>query len=283
MLPYNSFEFFVIMALFIATPAVLKLFLKNRSYKYVLAALNFGYLSILFPQPYHFFSLIIYSYFIVWLFSDVLKVKNKLYGVLALIIPLMLVKFGIKAGGMNEWLPFAGLSYASFRFVGYYMDKSPDEKITDFVTYFNFLSFIPTVFIGPIDRLGRFKASQDNGFTAIAGDNFVSGWNSFVKGLAFKFIFAELIDRYWLNLFPEGSNEFLHVANSMYAYYFYLFFDFAGYSWMALGIGKMMGMAVPVNFTNPFLAQNPPDFWKKWHISLGDWLKDYFFSLFTCF
>jgi len=68
------------------------------------------------------------------------------------------------------------------------------------------------------------------------------------------------------------------MANNMYAYYFYLFFDFAGYSWMALGIGKMMGMTVPVNFTNPFVAVNPQDFWRRFHISLGDWLKDYFFT-----
>ena len=64
----------------------------------------------------------------------------------------------------------------------------------------------------------------------------------------------------------------------MYAYYFYLFFDFAGYSFMALGIGKMMGIKVPVNFTNPFVAVNPQDFWRRFHISLGEWLKDYFFT-----
>ncbi|MBK7888692.1 MAG: hypothetical protein IPJ86_15835 [Bacteroidetes bacterium] len=68
------------------------------------------------------------------------------------------------------------------------------------------------------------------------------------------------------------------MASTMYAYYAYLFFDFAGYSCMAIGIGKMMGMQVPVNFTNPFLAVNPQDFWRRFHITLGAWLKDYFFT-----
>jgi len=158
------------------------------------------------------------------------------------------------------------------------MDKAPDEKIVNVTTYFNFLSFTPTMLIGPLDRLNRFKSSEDNGFAAINADNFLIGWDNFVKGLAFKYICAELVDRYWLNIFPEESTEVLHMANTMYAYYFYLFFDFAGYSFMALGIGKMMGIIVSVNFTNPFLAQNPPDFWKRFHISLGDWLKDYFFT-----
>ena len=266
------------MALFVMIPAVLKNFMKPEHYKYVLAFLNFAFLTIWFPQPWHFFALVVYSYFLIWLLSDKLNVQNRIYGVLLLLLPMLLVKFDIRGGDMNKWLPFAGLSYASFRFMGYYMDKAPEEKIVNVASYFNFLSFTPTMLIGPIDRMNRFKASEDNGFAAITTDNFLAGWNAFTKGLVFKYICAELIDRYWLNIFPEESKELLHMANTMYAYYFYLFFDFAGYSFMALGIGKMMGIIVPVNFTNPFFARNPPDFWKRFHISLGDWLKDYFFT-----
>jgi membrane protein involved in D-alanine export len=158
------------------------------------------------------------------------------------------------------------------------MDKAPGEKMADFISYFNFLSFTPTILIGPIERYGRFKASQDKGFLSVNSENFIIGWNALVKGIVFKYILAEVIDRYWLRLCPESSKELLFMANNMYAYYFYLFFDFAGYSLMALGIGKMMGMSVPVNFTNPFIAVNPQDFWRRFHISLGEWLKDYFFT-----
>ena len=199
-----------------------------------------------------------------------------------MLIPMLLVKFDIRFFSypfeLNKIISFAGLSYASFRMISYYMDHVPGEKQADFISYFNFLAFTPTILIGPIDRFRRFKNSQDNGFNFVTTNNFISGWNSLVKGVVFKFIMAELIQRYWLSLFPAESTHWLHMINGMYAYYLFLFFDFAGYSFMALGIGKMMGIAVPVNFTNPFVATNPQDFWKRFHISLGDWLKDYFFS-----
>ena len=104
------------------------------------------------------------------------------------------------------------------------------------------------------------------------------GWHALIKGIAFKYVLAEIVERYWLHQFDAGSKEIIFMLNTMYGYYFYLFFDFAGYSFMALGIGKMLGMNVPVNFTNPFLAVNPQDFWRRFHISLGDWLKEYFFT-----
>jgi len=188
------------------------------------------------------------------------------------------IRFNFYPFEMNNILSFAGLSYASFRIMGYYMDKAPDEEMTDFISYFNFLSFTPTLLIGPIDKFRRFKTSQDTGFINITTENFIIGWNALVKGIVFKFIFAEVVDRYWMNIFPSTGKEILYMANNMYSYYFYLFFDFAGYSLMALGIGKMMGMNVPVNFTNPFIAVNPQDFWRRFHISLGEWLKDYFFT-----
>jgi membrane protein involved in D-alanine export len=282
MLPFSSYEFFIIMAIFIALLAVCKFFLADYHYKYVLFFLNAVFLVTVYPHPVHFFLLIAYAYFFTWLIADVLKVEKKIIGILVLLLPMLLVKFDIRFDfypfEMNNLLSFAGLSYASFRIVGYYMDKSPAAKMTDLVTYFNFLSFTPTLLIGPIDKHARFQASQNTGFSTINEDNFIIGWNAFVKGLAFKYIMAELIDRYWLQISDPSSKEVLYMANNMYAYYFYLFFDFAGYSWMALGIGKMMGMQVPVNFTNPFVAVNPQDFWRRFHISLGDWLKEYFFT-----
>ena len=67
------------------------------------------------------------------------------------------------------------------------------------------------------------------------------------------------------------------MLKDMYGYTAYLYFDFAGYSLMAIGLGRMMGVELPKNFDKPWLTQNAPEFWKRWHISLGDWLRDYFF------
>jgi membrane protein involved in D-alanine export len=282
MLPFSSYEFFIIMAIFIVLIAACKLVVADKNYKYVLLLFNAAFLLLVYPKPLHFLLLIGYSYFMTWFLSDVLKVKKKITGILLLLLPMLLVKFDIRFDfypfEMNNILSFAGLSYASFRIVGYFMDKAPNDKITDIATYFNFLSFTPTLLIGPIDKHARFKASQSRGFSNITEENFIAGWNAVVKGIAFKYVIAELISRYWLNVYDPASKEAWHMLNNMYSYYIYLFFDFAGYSWMALGIGKMMGMQVPVNFTNPFVAVNPQDFWKRFHISLGDWLKEYFFT-----
>jgi membrane protein involved in D-alanine export len=195
---------------------------------------------------------------------------------------MLLVKFDIRIATypfeLNNLLSFAGLSYASFRIMGYYMDKGPDEKISDALTYFNFLAFTPTLLIGPIDKYSRFKNSQEQGFSSINSTNFIAGFDALIKGIAFKYIFAELVQRYCLSVVDKESSELLPMLITMYGYYVYLFFDFAGYSLLALGIGKMMGMEVPINFTNPFVALNPQDFWRRFHISLGDWLRTYFFT-----
>jgi membrane protein involved in D-alanine export len=282
MLPFSSFEFFVIMAAFIAIIVVCKYLIADKWYKYVLALLNALFLIVIYPKPIHFLSLIVFSYLITYLASDIFRFRKKIWGILLLLLPMLIVKFDIRFDfypfKINDIISFAGLSYASFRIMGYYMDKAPVDKMAEPITYFNFLSFTPTLLIGPIERYNRFRNSQELGFSNVNADNFILGWKALIKGIAFKYVVAEVIDRYWLNIFPHESKQLLHMANNMYAYYFYLFFDFAGYSFMALGIGKMLGIAVPLNFRNPFFSVNPQDFWRKFHISLGEWLKDYFFT-----
>ena len=90
--------------------------------------------------------------------------------------------------------------------------------------------------------------------------------------------FAEFVNRFWLSGIDEHSTAILDMINSAYSYTVYLFFDFAGYSAMAVGISIMMGINVPMNFNHPYLAPNPQDFWRRFHITLGTWLTDYFFK-----
>lgn len=282
MLPFSSYEFFIIMGIWIAVLAVCKKIVADKNYNHVLTCLNALFLIIIYPKPLHFLLLIIYAYSLTFLLTEVIVIRKKILGILLLLLPMLIVKLDIRFDfypfELNRWMSFAGLSYASFRIIGYYMDKAPGQKMTDVFSYFNFLAFTPTLLIGPIDKFSRFKASLDRGFSNINVGQFITGWNALVKGIAFKYVLAELVDRCWLNVYDPHNEELTAMINTMYSYYFYLFFDFAGYSFMALGIGKMMGVHVPVNFTNPFVAVNPQDFWRRFHISLGDWLKEYFFS-----
>jgi membrane protein involved in D-alanine export len=180
----------------------------------------------------------------------------------------------------NEFISFAGLSYITFRIVSVYMDALPQAKPVNFFRYISFLIFTPSLLIGPIDRFNRFSADLDGGYNRLNSTRFLEGWQILVFGVLHKFIIAEVINRYWLGPIDAGSKEFWVMMNSMYAYYAYLYFDFAGYSAMAVGLGKIMGIDVPINFNKPFLAVNPQDYWRRWHKSLGDWLKDYFFMPF---
>lgn len=164
MVPFSTYEFLIIMAMFIAVLWICKFFVAERFYKYILAGLNALYLIVFFPQPWHFLALIVYSWLLIYVFTEKVVPKKKIWGILLLLMPMLCVKFDIRFSSypfkLNEWISFAGLSYASFKIVGYYMDKAPTEKMTDGITWFNFLSFTPTLLIGPIERLSRFKATQ---------------------------------------------------------------------------------------------------------------------------
>lgn len=282
MLPFSAAEFFILMGLHIAILWGAKFVLRDTAYRYVLAVLNLLYIVVLFPKPLHLLTFLVYAYGMTYLNLSVFRFRKKIWGVLLLLLPLIFVKADIRVHyypfKLSEWASFAGLSYGAFRIVGHYMDCAPGAKMPPVFSYFNFVTFTPTLLIGPIERFSRYVKSEATGFSNITGENFSAGFDMLVKGVAFKYVCAELVDRYWLQAFPAESTAAVHVMSTMYAYYAFLFFDFAGYSWMAAGIGKMMGITVPQNFRNPFVAVNPQDFWQRFHISLGEWLKDYFFT-----
>jgi membrane protein involved in D-alanine export len=189
---------------------------------------------------------------------------------------MVLIKANVKDMTM---ISFAGLSYVTFRVIQLFFDndKEHSEKPVNIFDFLVFMLFPATLLIGPIDRFNRFKGDLDNGFGNMNATRASEGLDDFVLGLLQKFILAELVNRYWMTRINTDSRALADMLNMMYAYSVYLYFDFAGYSNMAMGVGKMFGIDVPFNFNKPYLAINPQDFWKRWHASLGDWLRDYFF------
>jgi len=283
MLPFASIDFF----LFLAGTVILMLgckylFKRWISFPGTIIILSLLYLLFFYPKPLHVFLLVGWAYLITTLFISFLKVRNKLTGILLLLIPLVLVKLNIHFDTypfiLNDLISFAGLSYISFRILSLYMDLEPGDKPVNFVRYLSYLTFTPTILIGPIDRFEHFSKDLDGGYPQVNAPGFKQAMDWMLYGLIYKFVIAELISRYWLDIFVPESRWWLDMIMNMYGYYLYLFFDFAGYSYMAMGAGKMLGMNVPLNFNFPFLARNPQDFWRRFHITLGDWLKDYFFT-----
>ena len=99
------------------------------------------------------------------------------------------------------------------------------------------------------------------------------------RGFLYKFILAALIKQYWLER-AASSGSFAALVSYMYAYSFYLFFDFAGYSAFAIAVSYLFGVHTPENFDRPFLARNIRDFWNRWHITLSFWFRDHVYMRF---
>ena len=260
--------------LFLALLVLLKFSVQKMfSFRTSLLFITAIYISFFFPGKLHALVFMAWSYGIYYLFEYVFRVSNKLWGSLLLALPMVF----IKADLFTSFIQFAGLSYITFRVIQIYIDNTNTNKPVNIFDFLIFMLFPPTLLIGPIDRFQRFRNDLAGGWAQLNGNRLLSGFEMIVLGVLQKFVLAELVNRYWLKNLDPGSHETTDMLSNMYAYSFFLFFDFAGYSSLACGLGRMFGIDVPENFTAPFLARNPQDFWKRWHITLGDWLRDYIF------
>jgi len=194
--------------------------------------------------------------------------------------PLGLIKLG------EVWQPFSlfrlmGASYMSFRAVQVLLDIY-DERLQKLrpVALGYFLLFFPAVSSGPIDRYRRFLSDLDRPpdrehyRTLLA-----QGIWKLAGGCVSAVVISGFIQQYWLAALPASG--FGATLSYMYGYTFYLFFNFAGYSSMAIGTGYLLGIQMPENFNQPFLSVDMKDFWSRWHISLSTWLRDYLYSRFV--
>ena len=197
------------------------------------------------------------------------------------ILPLTLHKILIAANGNAGMLAFAGISYMTFKAAqiiieisdGIIKELRPDE-------YFYLMLFFPTLISGPIDRSRRFEEDirrtiPREEYLEMAG----TGLFKILLGMVYKLAVASVIYLIMNNFGMELSLRSAVIY--MYTYGFYLFFDFAGYSLMAIGTGYLLGIKVPDNFNRPFLSRDIQEFWNRWHITLSHWLRDYVFSRIT--
>lgn len=287
-LPFTSSWFFIYLLATVVLFVLVKwLFQKRIKYSYLVAFSSFFYLVLLFPKPIQFIGVLVYYYLIYYLFGRMMKYQKLLLPVILLALPMIFMKvIGIfpedslingKAGLAANIFQIAGLSYITFKVIQLYIDEKDREQTVSILHFFNFTAFVPTLLIGPIDRYNRFTSNVEKGCDEINLSNFAKGYDSFVKGILYKFIIGEAIRRLVLSHLVDDGSLMYHLSY-MYTYLFYLFFDFAGYCLLAIGFGNFIGIDVPFNFDKPFLAVNPKEFWKRWHKTLGDWLNDYFFK-----
>lgn len=173
-----------------------------------------------------------------------------------------------------------GISFYTFQIISYAVDVyrrkvKPLNSILDFGFY---VSFFPQLVAGPIVRAESF-VPQISKPTVITKDDFNAGTYLILKGLIKKMIFADYIAMHFLDRVFDAPEMFSGFANlmAMIGYSLQIYGDFAGYTDIAIGLALLMGFKLPINFNSPYKATNAGDYWKRWHISLSTWLRDYLY------
>jgi D-alanyl-lipoteichoic acid acyltransferase DltB (MBOAT superfamily) len=224
------------------------------------------------------------------------RYKNKavfVAGYVLTLLPLLIFKYAnfvlenvnvlLSSLGLDEmevhfsWVIPLGISFFTFQALGYLFDvyKGKFQTERDFLDYMLFVGFFPQVASGPISKacelLPQIKRPRP-----IAPEMMSAGFKTLLWGYFMKVVFADRIalyvDEVYLN-FPYLSG--LNCLVGSIGYSLQIYGDFAGYSLMAVGIGRLFGFELINNFQRPYFSTSVTDFWRRWHISLSRWLKDY--------
>jgi alginate O-acetyltransferase complex protein AlgI len=175
---------------------------------------------------------------------------------------------------------FIGVSYFSFKMI-HFLVESFRRKVerTHPLDFFNYILFFPGFISGPINRTNHFVAQLHAPVGSRTGQDLKRGAERIVHGLFKKFVLVPIFFPYILNAQGRdlASLSVLDLVVGLYAYAFYFYCDFSGYSDMAIGCARLMGLELPENFNNPFLKRNIRELWTNWHMSLTSWLVDYIY------
>lgn len=275
---FEGNEFFLLLFVVLLIGFVLNYFGKRKDY-YILS------LSILFAgaiygksksMVVYLLAFIVYQYVLVFIAQ---RMDSKRLKPLVMLSILPLVVNKVFAITQLHLLAFIGISYMSFKTIQIMLEISDGlikEKIS-VKDYLQFLLFFPTVSSGPIDRSRRFlkeinEVMPRKDYLELAGD----GIYRIVLGLLYKVVLSTYV--YQILLALSNTGTVVYSIKYMYLYTLYLFFDFAGYSLMAVGSSNVLGIQTPMNFNKPFLSIDIKDFWTRWHITLSTWLRDFVFS-----
>ena len=171
-----------------------------------------------------------------------------------------------------------GISFYTFESLSYtinvYRGERASRSLLDFAL---FLSFFPHLVAGPIVRPRAFLPQLVERPTVVGPEierALVRIAQGFLKKVLLADVLGQYVDAVWTDMayYPSAN-----VLLAFYAYAFQIYFDFSGYTDIALGVSQLFGLKLPENFDRPYLSQSPREFWQRWHISLSTWLRDYLY------
>ncbi len=216
------------------------------------------------------------------------------------IIGLILVFLAIKVPALAYWVSYGirslthqslaqakaidlhwlGFSYVAFRIIHTLRDRQMGRlPAVDLAEYITYVIFFPAFTAGPIDRIERFVKDLRQPATALGNDELLIAGQRFMIGLFKKFVIADalaLIALNDLNALQVRTAGWTWIL--LYAYAFQIYFDFSGYTDIAIGTSRLLGIKIPENFSAPYLKPNLTQFWNNWHMSLTQWFRAYFFN-----
>ncbi len=218
-----------------------------------------------------------------------------LLGVLGILAILVTFKYlGFLTGVINNLSEFVGglpqfrftklllplgISYIVFKHLSYITDIKwrivKPGKLSDFLLY----SSLFTIFVaGPIERFERFKPQVENKRLLFVRADFKYGLKRIAFGMFQKLVIADWLAYIVKPIWDDpGAYSVWAGSLALLGYSLQIYFDFAGYSDIAIGSSRLFGIRIMENFDNPYLAPNISQFWRRWHISLSDWIRDYIF------
>jgi alginate O-acetyltransferase complex protein AlgI len=181
-----------------------------------------------------------------------------------------------------EWVKVAlpiGISFFCFETLTYSIDVyrgtiKPLDRLTDYYVY---ILLFPKLICGPIVRFHLIGDQIRERFETM--DDRLKGFFRFIIGLSKKVLIADVLGRIVEDTLKDGMDiqDSSKAWIVLLAYTFQIYFDFSGYTDMALGIGRMIGFKLPENFDNPYTSSSITEFWKRWHMTLGAWMKEYIY------
>ena len=203
--------------------------------------------------------------------------KQRLFaGVLFNLCPLMVFKYSGFFTGRGLLLPL-GISFYTFQMIGWLVDLYRREirVFPSFLHFGTWASMWPHMSSGPILRWK--DTETDLGARRVTASDVEEGLRELTIGLAMKVLLANQLSGLWQKVGTIGyesiSTPFAWLG--LIAFTFQIYFDFYGYSLMAVGLGRLLGFHLPENFHYPYMACSMTEFWRRWHMTLGSWFRDY--------
>lgn len=173
-----------------------------------------------------------------------------------------------------------GISFYTFQSLSYAIDiyRKEIKPIDNFLDYAFFVSFFPQLVAGPIVRASEFLPQVSKPYQ-ISNDDFTKAIYLIIVGLAKKIVISDFISINFVDRVFTTPNAFTGFENLMavYGYTLQIYCDFSGYTDIAIGVALLLGFRLSLNFNKPYTALNITDFWRRWHISLSRWLRDYLY------